>query len=360
MLARRGRQGSRGARRRSRARAVLSDQPRSRHQRRADARTRRLCPVPRAQARHRAARRAGHPCSRGRRISFSACAISAPTPTATCARKRAPRPSCSASTRCSARERASKRGCKGDGEVRGRLDGVTPRTLLYAISQLRPRRPALHSRRVVSLRGRSCAAARRRARRAPRATGRSSAAKRCSRRCSVCARDDSSCPRRRASARGTLEGDLDSQMEAPVAHARAALRLLGGTRLLEVHRVDVAVDRVIAYLAATPEPARSLITRLGQRGFSPRSHLWAARSLPLSSKKCSAIWRRTARSSASSGAGDTDLLGPALDQELSAIRRGGTPSNRPPQDVKVVVVAPRGAEKTKTIEPREGRYARAA
>src|SRR5581483_54803 len=55
-------------------------------------------------------------------------------------------------------------------------------------------------------------------------------------------------------ARGTLVGDLAMQMENPIAHARAAVKVLGGTRLLDVHGVQIALEGVLAYVDATPEP----------------------------------------------------------------------------------------------------------
>jgi CheY-like chemotaxis protein len=237
---------------------------------------------------------------------------------------------------------------KGDGEVRGRLDGVTPRTLLYAISKLRPdARLCVRDASFlyeVELRGG-----------APRSATRTTSDGSFQRGKDVfgallgvrAGRFVAS--KAQGTPRGTLEGDLDGQMEAPLAHARAALRLLGGTRLLEVHRVNVAVDRVLAYMSATPEPARTLITRLAN-GASPRGLILGSEIAPAQLEEVLCDLATHGAITGVHGAGDTDLLGPALEQELSAIRRGGTPSNRPPQDVKVVVVD-RGGDKPKTPFP---------
>lgn len=237
---------------------------------------------------------------------------------------------------------------KGEGEVRGRLDGVTPRTLLYTISQLRPdARLCIRDASFlyeVEMRGG-----------APKSATRTTSDGSFQRGKEVFAAllgvraGRFVASKAQGAARGTLEGDLDSQMEAPVAHARAALRLLGGTRLLEVHRVNVAVDRVLAYLAATPEPARSLITRLAN-GASPRGLILGSEIAPAQLEQVLCDLATHGAIVGVHGAGDTDLLGPALEQELAAIRRAGTPSNRPPQDVKVVVID-RGGGTSKKVEP---------
>ncbi len=237
---------------------------------------------------------------------------------------------------------------KGEGEVRGRLDGVTPRTLLYTISQLRPdARLCIRDASFlyeVEMRGG-----------APKSATRTTSDGSFQRGKEVFAAllgvraGRFVASKAQSAARGTLEGDLDSQMEAPVAHARAALRLLGGTRLLEVHRVNVAVDRVLAYLAATPEPARSLITRLAN-GASPRGLILGSEIAPAQLEQVLCDLATHGAIVGVHGAGDTDLLGPALEQELAAIRRAGTPSNRPPQDVKVVVVDRSGGT-SKKVDP---------
>jgi CheY-like chemotaxis protein len=237
---------------------------------------------------------------------------------------------------------------KGEGEVRGRLDGVTPRTLLEAISQLRPdARLCIRDASFlyeVELRGGEPKSATRTTSDGAFQRGKEVFAALLGVRAGRFVASKSTGP-----ARGTLEGTLEEQMEAPVAHARAALRLLGGTRLLEVHRVDIAVDRVLAYLAATPEPARSLVTRLAN-GASPRGLILGSEIAPAQLEEVLCDLATHGAISGVFGAGATDLLGPALDHELSAIRRGGTPSNRPPKDVKVVVVD-QGVARTKTPDP---------
>jgi CheY-like chemotaxis protein len=67
-----------------------------------------------------------------------------------------------------------------------------------------------------------------------------------------------------------LDGSLDEQLLPSIASARAAQRLLAGASLVGIERVDLAEDRMSAYAAATPEPARSLLRTLAA-GASPRA-----------------------------------------------------------------------------------------
>jgi CheY-like chemotaxis protein len=216
---------------------------------------------------------------------------------------------------------------KDSGEVRGRLDGVTPRTLLHVTSRVRPdaRLRVRDASFLYELELRDGA---------PRSATRTTS--------------DGSFQRGKdvfaavlgvragrfvvthadRGVRGTLEGDLESQLEAPLAHARAALKLLGGTRLLEVHRVSVAIDRVLAYLSATPEPARTLVNRLAH-GASPRGLILGSEVAPAQLEAVLCDLATHGAITAVHGSSGADLLGPALAQELAAIRRGGVPSAPP-------------------------------
>jgi CheY-like chemotaxis protein len=66
-----------------------------------------------------------------------------------------------------------------------------------------------------------------------------------------------------------LDGSLQEQLVAPVARVRAAQRFFGGTHLMRVHRVEIAADALDPCLAATPEPARSLVRAIAA-GATPR------------------------------------------------------------------------------------------
>jgi DNA-binding response OmpR family regulator len=224
-----------------------------------------------------------------------------------------------------------------NGEVRGRLDGVTPRTLLYITSRVRPeaRVRVRDASFLYELEMRGGA---------PKSATRTTSDGSFQRGKDVFAAllgvraGRFVVTHAERSVRGTLDGDLESQLEAPVAHARAALKLLGGTRLLEVHRVTVAIDRVVAYLSATPEPARTLVNRLAH-GASPRGLILNSEVAPA---QLEAVLCDLATHAAIIGVhadGGLDLLGPALELELASIRRGTAPSG-PPDQVTMPEVAP--------------------
>jgi DNA-binding response OmpR family regulator len=221
---------------------------------------------------------------------------------------------------------------KGEGEVRGRLDGVTPATLLRTIERVRPDarlciRDASFLYELELRHG------------SPKSATRTTSDGSFQRGKDVFAAllgvrtGRYVVSRAQGAARGTLEGDLAAQMEYPLAHARASLRLLGGTRLLEVHRVGIALDRVLAYLGATPEPARSLLHRLA-KGASPRELIVSSEVAPAHLEEVLGDLAARGAITSIQGAGDVDLLGPALEHELASIRRGGTPSHPPRWEAK--------------------------
>jgi CheY-like chemotaxis protein len=213
------------------------------------------------------------------------------------------------------------------GEVRGRLDGITPRTLLDITSRVRPD-ARLRVRDAsflyeVEMRGGAPKSATRTTSDGSFQRGKDVVAALLGVRAGRFVVTHADRP-----ARGTLEGSLENQLEAPLAHARAALKLLGGTRLLEVHRVAVAVDRVVAYLSATPEPARTLINRLAH-GASPRGLILGSEVAPaqLEAVLCDLATHGAVVSVF--GADGGDLLASAVEHELASIRRGAAPSGPP-------------------------------
>jgi DNA-binding response OmpR family regulator len=214
-----------------------------------------------------------------------------------------------------------------NGEVRGRLDGVTPRTLLYITSRARPdaRLRVRDASFLYELEMRGGA---------PKSATRTTSDGSFQRGKDVFAAllgvraGRFVVTHAERGARGTLEGSLEHQLEAPLAHARAALKLLGGTRLLEAHRVQVAVDRVVAYLSATPEPARTLVNRLAH-GASPRSLILGSEVAPAQLEAVLGDLATHGAIVSVFGAGGVDLLAPAVEHELSSIRRGAAPSGPP-------------------------------
>jgi DNA-binding response OmpR family regulator len=77
--------------------------------------------------------------------------------------------------------------------------------------------------------------------------------------------------------RPELTGSLHEQLAGPVARARAAQRALSAGALASVTRVAFDAARVTGYLECTPEPAQSLLREL-VAGASPRDLLTSGRA----------------------------------------------------------------------------------
>lgn len=77
--------------------------------------------------------------------------------------------------------------------------------------------------------------------------------------------------------RPELSGSLHEQLAGPVARARAAQRALSAGALASVTRVSFDAARVDGYLGCTPEPAQSLLREL-MAGASPRDLLTSGRT----------------------------------------------------------------------------------
>jgi DNA-binding response OmpR family regulator len=216
---------------------------------------------------------------------------------------------------------------KGDSEVRGRLDGVTPCTLLDMIRKVRPNarlslRDAAFLYEVEMRDG------------APRSATRTASDGSFQRGPEVLAAllgiraGRFAVVHADAPAKGILTGDLAAQLRGPIARARAALRLLGGTKLLEAHRVDIGMDRVDAYMRATLDSVQVLIRRLAD-GASPREMILGGE---VASAQLEAVLGDLAAHGAIAavrGAGDVDLLGPAVENELLFGKRIATASTPP-------------------------------
>lgn len=216
---------------------------------------------------------------------------------------------------------------KGGGEVRGRLDGVTPSTLLEMIRKVRPNarlslRDAAFLYEVEMREG------------APRSVTRTASDGSFQRGPEVLAAllgirvGRFTVVHADALTKGILTGDLTAQLRAPIARARAALRLLGGTRLLDVHRVEIGMDRVEAYVRATLDSVQSLIRRLSE-GASPREMILTGQ---VASGQLEAVLCDLAAHGAIAavrGAGDVDLLEPAVEKEYLLDRRLTTGSTPP-------------------------------
>ncbi len=71
---------------------------------------------------------------------------------------------------------------------------------------------------------------------------------------------------------GDLRGTLGQQLAPAIARAREAVTATTGARTMNVDRVVLDQEDIAAYLLATPEPARLLVQRLAE-GASPRELL---------------------------------------------------------------------------------------
>jgi len=173
------------------------------------------------------------------------------------------------------RARVEQRVANG-GEVRGRLDGLTPRLILeLACRAQRDLRVSIRdSSYLYEVQVRAGA---------PRTAIRSANDGSFERGESVLSMllgvsagrfviepDDSAC-------RAELSGSLHEQLAGPVARARAAQRALSAGALASVTRVAFDAARVGGYLECTPEPAQSLLREL-ITGASPRDLLTTGRA----------------------------------------------------------------------------------
>jgi CheY-like chemotaxis protein len=224
------------------------------------------------------------------------------------------------------------------GEVRGRIDGLTPRTLLALACMHRPSstltvRDALYLYEVEIREGRPVRATRTTAdgafERGPgvlaRLLGVGSGR-------FVVAPVNAEDSGRFASGRSDLSGTLAEQLIAPIAAARAAQRLLSGASLISVERVEIDLASLGPMADATPEPARTLL-RTVAAGASPRALLVSGKAAPhlVEDVLCDAAAHGAI--TAVLGEGGVDLLTPATHREtdrLRGVRRLPPPMELPP------------------------------
>jgi len=237
---------------------------------------------------------------------------------------------------------------RGDGEVRGRMDGLTTRSLLELACSLRPdsrvsvrdasflyeveirdgapRRITRTSSDGVFERGERVLAAMLGVG-AGRFTLASSA--------SVIAAEDRD-----------LNGSLTAQLARPMAVARAARVVTTGARTMNVEHVELDAASLSALLFSTPEPARSLVEALAD-GASPRAMLLEGQVDPgLLDEVLGDLALRGAITAVRTNSGE-EVLASAVEVLLSpepklraapvsASLRAGTPS-RPPSVARVDV-----------------------
>ncbi|MCA9624140.1 MAG: response regulator, partial [Myxococcales bacterium] len=205
------------------------------------------------------------------------------------------------------------------GEVRGRLDGLTPYALLKLVARERPNaritlRDANHLYEVEMRSGRPVLATR------TRTDGTSERGRGVmaaivgvgAGRFGVEELDTGS------AFTAELDGSLDEQLLEPIARMRAAQGLVSGQSLMRVGRVQFDEARLALPLAATPEPSRGLMRALAA-GASPRDLVGAGRaSAELIEGVLSDAARHHAVSAILTPRG-LDMLPAAVDRELAVL-----------------------------------------
>ncbi len=240
---------------------------------------------------------------------------------------------------------------RGDGEVRGRLDDLSPRLLLELVCAIRKNarvavRDATFLYEIDIRDG------------APRKATRA-------------ASDGSFQSGERALAmllgvgagrfvvsstadpiRGDLTGTLSELLIRPLAAARGAIAAMTGVRTMELERILLDQEVIDDYLRATPDPARAIIRRLAE-GASPRQILLAGEAPPsLLEDVLSDLAARCAVTGVQ-GAGGTDLLTPAVEAAL-AVLTGAPPDRRslpPNARASILPRAPAAAQAPAVLSP---------
>ncbi len=214
---------------------------------------------------------------------------------------------------------------RGDGEVRGRLDDLSPRLLLELVCMIRKdARVAVRDATFlyeVEIRGGSPRRATRTA-----SDGSFQSGERALALLLAVGAGRFSIASSNEPIRGELTGSLFEQLARPLAAARGALAATTGSRTMEVERILLDANVLEEYLRATPDPARTVLKRLAA-GASPRSILLAGEAAPnLVEDLLSDLAARCAIRAVESADG-TDLLTPSVDAAL-AVLTGAIPSRR--------------------------------
>ena len=145
--------------------------------------------------------------------------------------------------------------------------------------------------------------------------------------------------------RGELSGTLSEQLARPVAAARGALAATTGTGTMNVDRVGLDPGALEEYLRATPDPARTLIRRLAD-GASPRQLLLRGEIAPsLLEDVLADLAARGAIHTVTSADG-ADLLTPAIEKAVAIVRGAPRRESRRPTDP---IDPPRGSTRAQSL-----------
>ncbi|HEY8042400.1 MAG TPA: response regulator [Polyangiaceae bacterium] len=239
---------------------------------------------------------------------------------------------------------------RGEGEVRGRLDGLTPRLLLELVGAVRKDarvgvRDATYLYEIEVRAG------------APRKATRT-------------ASDGSYQSGERAMAsllgvgagrfvvspsvepiRNELTGTLFEQLARPIAAARGALQATTGARTMNVERIALDDSAMEEYLRATPEPARALIKRLAH-GASPRQMLLGGEVSPSLFEDVVSDLAARGAIRVVEGANGADFLTPAVEAALAVLRGAPKAAKSVPPNARPSVPAPPAMMRARAEEPR--------
>ncbi len=218
---------------------------------------------------------------------------------------------------------------RGEGEIRGRLDGLTPRLLLELVCSVRKdARVAVRDATYfyeVEIRG----GAPRKATRTASDGSYQSGERALAGLLGVGAARFVVTPTTEA-LRGDLTGSLFEQLSAPIAAARGALAATTAARTMHVEKVKLDERILEEYLAATPNPTNALIRQLA-RGTSPRHILLAGEVSPSLLEDVLADLAIRGAIRAVEGPGGADLLTPAVETAMAVIEgAGGRLRSAPP------------------------------
>ncbi len=239
---------------------------------------------------------------------------------------------------------------RGDGEVRGRLDDLSPRLLLELVCAIRKdARVAVRDATFlyeVEIRGGAPRKATRTA-----SDGSFQSGERALAMLLAVGAGRFVVASSTESIRGELTGTLFELLARPLAAARGALAATTGSHTMEVERILLDPTVLEEYLRATPDPARTVLKRLAG-GASPRALLLAGEAAPnLVEDLLSDLAARCAIRAVEAADG-TDLLTPAVAAAFAVLtgaippRRSLPPNARPSAAPRPPVVAPAPAAET--------------
>ncbi len=209
----------------------------------------------------------------------------------------------------------------GDAEVRGRLDGVSVRTLLELACAARPNsRIVLNDASYhyeIEIRGGS-----------PRRATRSGKSDKdfASGEAALASALGVGAARFAVSAsEGAIQHDFSQSLrevlERPIARARASAQVLCGAQASKAERVELADAALDGYLRATPEPACGLVERIA-KGASPRKMLLDGEVDPLLLDEVLSDLASRGLVTGVYGANAEDLLHGAFEEALALLKGG--------------------------------------